>query len=238
MPDKLSSVMRKIHDGSVDPALWKSALVEIGRALERTRIEAQTFAEVLDNVASAVLLVNGSGRIVQANQSARDHLATGAVLRSAQGVLRMHDARATAALDQAIASARDRAASASTEVVTIPLQSCSGDRYFAKVLPLTSGAYPQTADSCHAVAAVFVRKIGIDLPIDPLPLARSYDLTSRELTVMITVVESAGVPEAAAILGLSENTVRTHLRSVYRKTGARSQSEMARLVASAGTGSH
>jgi DNA-binding CsgD family transcriptional regulator/PAS domain-containing protein len=212
--------------------------VAIGRALERTKLEAETFAEVLDNVASAVLLLNDSGRVVQANQSAREHLSTGAVLRTAQGVLRMHDPQATAALDRAIASARDRAASGGNEAVAIPLQSSSGERYLASVLPLTSGVRSEIGDHYHAVAAVFVRKIGTDLAIDPMPLARSYDLTSRELTVMITVVESAGVPEAAAVLGLSENTIRTHLQSIYRKTGARNQSELARLVASAGTGLH
>jgi DNA-binding CsgD family transcriptional regulator len=117
-----------------------------------------------------------------------------------------------------------------------PFRCDSGDRYLASILPLTSGAGSEIGSRRRAVAAVFVRRIGLDLRLDPVPVARSYDLTPRELTVMTTVVESSGVPEAAAILGLSQNTVRSHLQSIYRKTGAKNQSELSRLVASAGTG--
>jgi DNA-binding CsgD family transcriptional regulator len=212
--------------------------VAIGRALERAKLESQAFAEVLDCIQSAVLLVDEEGRIVHANRNARQYLCAGTVLRTAQGVLRMHNAQATAALDRAIASARDRTNSAGTAPVAIPLQSSEGERYFASVLPLTNGVHSRISGYSHAVVAVFIRRIGLDLPIDPVPLASAYGLTSRELTVMITVVESAGVPEAATVIGLSENTVRTHLQSIYRKTGARNQSELARLVASAGTGLH
>jgi DNA-binding CsgD family transcriptional regulator len=210
--------------------------VAIRRALERTKLEVFAFAEVLDRLAVAILLVDQSGRVVQANRSAREYLQTSAVLRTAQGILRMHDAKATAALDEAIASATDRAAPGAE--VTIPLLSSSGERYFANVLPLNSGARSEIGDHFHAVAAIFVRRVGLDLPLDPMPVARSYGLTPRELTVMITVVESGRVPETAAVLGLSENTVRTHLQSIYRKTGARNQAELSRLVASAGNCLH
>ena len=211
--------------------------VAIGRALERTKLESLTFLEVLDGLSSAILLVDAAGLVVQANRNAREHLATGAVLRTAQGVLRMHDPQATAEFDEAILLAKD-AASAGKQIITIPLRSSSGDRYLASVLPLTSGARSEIGNHYRAVAAVFIRPIGPEVPLDPMPLARAYQLTPRELTVMITVVESGGVPETAAILGLSENTVRTHLQSIYRKTGIKSQSEMAKLVASAGVGPH
>jgi DNA-binding CsgD family transcriptional regulator len=220
----------------------------IGRMLERARLEARISAEILDHVQSAILLLDNGGRVVQANLSARRYLASGAILRTAQGVLRMHDPKATAVLDRAIASARDRAIAPGTAPVTMALQSAAGERYFASVLPLTSGMRPEIGDHRgmrpeigdhrHAVAALFIRRIGLDLPIDPTPLGRSYELTPRELTVMIAVVESGGVPEAATILALSENTVRTHLQSINRKTGARNQSELARLAASAGAGWH
>jgi DNA-binding CsgD family transcriptional regulator len=41
----------------------------------------------------------------------------------------------------------------------------------------------------------------------------------------------ASVPEAAQRLKLSANTVKTHLRRVFAKTGASRQSELARLMA-------
>jgi DNA-binding CsgD family transcriptional regulator/PAS domain-containing protein len=210
--------------------------VAIGKALDRAKLEAMTFGEVLDRVPSAILLLDESGRVVQANLSARRHLQTGAVLRSAQGILRMQNPLANTALDRAVASAKRGEAAPDAQATIIPLQSSTEERYFASILPLTSGARSRVGDRYRAVAAVFVRRLGPDLPLDPMPLAHSYGLTPRELTVLMTVVESGGVPETSTILGLSENTVRTHLQSIYRKTGTKRQSQLAKLAASAGPG--
>jgi DNA-binding CsgD family transcriptional regulator len=64
-------------------------------------------------------------------------------------------------------------------------------------------------------------------------VAELYNLTRREMTVLTTIIENAGVPEAASILGLSEATVRSHLKSNFRKTGAARQADLIKLVAGA-----
>ena len=52
-----------------------------------------------------------------------------------------------------------------TKGVAVPLSARDGERYVAHVLPLTSGARRKAAIAYCAVAAVFVCKTALELPI-------------------------------------------------------------------------
>ncbi len=45
------------------------------------------------------------------------------------------------------------------------------------------------------------------------------------------IVEVGGVPEVAPIFGVSEPTVKTHLRHVFNKTGTKRQADLVKLIA-------
>jgi DNA-binding CsgD family transcriptional regulator len=60
----------------------------------------------------------------------------------------------------------------------------------------------------------------------------AYRLTQAEARVAIAISTGSTIPETAAQLGLSPNTVKTHLRHVFAKTGTSRQAELARLLAS------
>jgi DNA-binding CsgD family transcriptional regulator len=53
------------------------------------------------------------------------------------------------------------------------------------------------------------------------------------MTVLATIIENPGVADAADILGISETTVKSHLKSIFRKTGAARQADLIKLVAGA-----
>jgi DNA-binding CsgD family transcriptional regulator len=56
-------------------------------------------------------------------------------------------------------------------------------------------------------------------------------LTPRELRVLFAIVEVGGVPEVAEVLGVSAETVKTHLARLFEKTGASRQADLVKLVA-------
>ena len=62
----------------------------------------------------------------------------------------------------------------------------------------------------------------------------SYGLTRAEAKVALAASSGLTIPETATRAGVSENTIKTHLRRVYAKTGTTRQSELARLMASVG----
>jgi DNA-binding CsgD family transcriptional regulator len=107
----------------------------------------------------------------------------------------------------------------------------SEERWLAHVLPLTSGVRRQAGDKSTATAAVFVRKAALDMPTPVETLARIYKLTGSEVRVLHGVVEIGGAREIAKALGIAQTTVRTHLQSLFAKTGARRQADLVKLVA-------
>ncbi|MBO4868516.1 MAG: response regulator transcription factor [Clostridia bacterium] len=60
-----------------------------------------------------------------------------------------------------------------------------------------------------------------------LGLARSTEFTERELEVLRIITTGATNGDVAEELGISENTVKTHVRSMLAKTGFRSRTELA-----------
>ena len=49
--------------------------------------------------------------------------------------------------------------------------------------------------------------------------------------MLIAIVEIGGAPEVAEALGISETTVKFHLRRLYEKTGGRRHADLVKLVA-------
>jgi DNA-binding CsgD family transcriptional regulator len=61
--------------------------------------------------------------------------------------------------------------------------------------------------------------------------ARQFQLTPSEVRVLDAVLKVSGVPKMAEALGISQATVKTHLQSIFGKTGVRRQADLIKLVA-------
>ena len=57
-----------------------------------------------------------------------------------------------------------------------------------------------------------------------------HNLTSRENEVLLLLSAGHSSPYIAARLYISENTVRTHMRNMYRKLGVSSKEELVQLL--------
>lgn len=57
--------------------------------------------------------------------------------------------------------------------------------------------------------------------------ARTYDLTRREEDVLCLLVEGRTAPQIAEELVVSPNTVKTHVRNLYRKLGINRRADLA-----------
>jgi DNA-binding NarL/FixJ family response regulator len=194
-------------------------------------VRALDLASALDHLASGFFLTDAKGRIVHANASGEALLNEAHVLRRARGLLAAVDVEADAALHDAICAAAAGDEAMGTKGLAMALASQDDIRYIANVLPLTSGARRQAGRAHGATAAVFVRKAGLDMPSALETIAQAYKLTARELSVLIGIVEVGGIPDVAAVLGLSDATVKTYLRTIFRKTATSRQADLVKLVA-------
>lgn len=206
--------------------------VLISRVIELHKIDAEMMSETLDGIAAGLFLVDDQAGVVYANRRGKDMLRDGEVMASASSsTLSLFDAEANRILRSAIADAGAGDAAVATQGIAIPLGSASGERLVAHLMPLTSGARLAAGIAHTAVAAVFIRKAAIDLPLPIEAAARQFHLTPSEIRVLYAVMETGGVAAMAATLGISEWTVKTHLVHLFEKTGAATQTELVKLVA-------
>ena len=117
---------------------------------------------------------------------------------------------------------------------SIVLPSQSGARFLAHVLPLSTGARQKASLGYSATAAIFVRRAEIPVVSGVEAVARSHKLTSSEIRVLQAVGTGGSVREIADALGITSATVKTHLASIFRRTGARRRSDLLRQIATHG----
>ena len=218
-------------DGSVER--FASVGAHLGRAIDvyarlrRAREHAQVERVLLDHLDIAALVLEADGRILRRNAAADelllkqdglirkgDHLHCDQP-RLEDGLLRV--------LNEVFATAR--AGVIETSLLLVPRQ--SGRR----PLMLFVSAVPAADGSARAVAAtMLVRDADTVRPELESIFARLFDLTPSEVRVAIAIAQGDTPNEVADHLGLSVETVRSHLKRVFFKTATRRQADLVRLV--------
>lgn len=61
-------------------------------------------------------------------------------------------------------------------------------------------------------------------------MIQTFDLTKRETEFALTLQKHSTVAEAAAGIGVAHNTARVHLHRIFKKTGVKTQGELAVLI--------
>jgi len=234
------TVVRNAASGMVDDEMRRRMklivphvrrAVRTGKMIDLRQAEAATFADILDGLSPAVILVDAHGHIVHGNAASQPVLEKGDFLRSVQGRLTATDTGVDEALHGAIV-----AASAEVEGggkgAAVPLTGSSGsDRYVAHVLPLVVGERRKAGATSTAVAALFVRKAELETTPPSEVIGKTYKLTPTELRVLRAIVNVGGVRQVAGNLGVADTTVKTHLGRLFEKTGVSRQADLVKLVA-------
>jgi DNA-binding CsgD family transcriptional regulator len=205
--------------------------ITIGRLLDKSSAEATTFTGVLDCLRAAMFLVDATGRLMHANAAGEIMLRAGDIFQTRDGKLCTPDASVNNDFRHQFASAEKGDAVLATNGLSVAIMDKHQTRYVANVLPLKNGMRQMSSDKYHAVAAVFVQKAALDTTSPPEIVAKTFKLTPSELRVMLAIVELGGVPEVAAALGSGESTVKTHLASLFTKTGSRKQADLVKIFA-------
>jgi DNA-binding CsgD family transcriptional regulator len=96
------------------------------------------------------------------------------------------------------------------------------------VAPLSVGSsvFPELSPA----AIVFMSDSGCSEHPPKYVLTEVYGLTSMEATVAMELLSGERLPAIADSLRLSVNTVRTHVKHAFSKTGTRSQAQLVSLL--------
>jgi len=205
--------------------------VLVGHLVDHRTAEAATFGDALDGIGAGLFFVDAGGGIVHANASGHVMLAEGTLLRASNGKLVPNDPDAEQGFSEIFSMAEGGDAAVGTRGVAVPLAARDGEHYVAHVLPLTAGVRRRAGAAYAAVAAVFVHRAELDVPSPQAVIAKFYKLTPTELRVLFAIVQVGGVPQVSEAMGISESTVKTHLRRLFAKTGTDRQADLVKLVA-------
>jgi len=198
---------------------------------------ASTLAAV-DKLKQAVVLFSRDGGVFHANAAANE-------------VFKQNDGLSLSKLGRPLAPARLRAADRAQQArqdtslsaalhpdplaaehfaVALTISRPSGlPAYALHFSPLPAGN--EFGHGSQAPAAIaFIDTGTATAKANPDVLKQRYDLGDAELRVTQLAVEGLSVEALAEELGISANTVKTHLKRIYVKTGAKNRSQLVKLV--------
>lgn len=216
-------------------------LPHVERALElnwefaRERGGRHALLDLMDQLPTAIVVVDAAARPVVVNAAAEEILAMGdGMLVNGQRLEALwHSERVR--LAQLIAGACAMPNGDSSRVgghlrITRP----SGLRSFLVAVSPLPRAYCDGAGRQKPVAAVIIKNPHAEPHASAASrheIAELYELTPAEGRLLSFIFDGYGVFEAAERLGVSRNTVRTHMKRIYAKTGTRRQADLVRRLA-------
>lgn len=202
------------------PHLARAGMLAVRWQLER--LTAATEALALIGLPAAVLNLNGA---VLAANSLADNLSSYILWRTNDRIALL-DRTANALLERAVA---DLGYPSRASVRSIPIRAtASAEAAIVHVIPTTGTARDFFGGGFGILA---ITKLQAPGPLDIGLVQGLFDLTSAEAKLASGLAEGLTLDGIAGRYGISFETVRSHLKAVFTKTGMRRQSDVAALLA-------
>lgn len=208
--------------------------VQVHRKLSSIAVEKEWALGALDQLRMGVILTDSLGVPLFVNCAAEQLMAAGKGISLFQGRLALSNPSETALLHRLVAHAAQAAAVGGDMCITLPNRFEVLQCLVTPVSPEFSARLGASLGS--GCACVFLSRPG-SLQLPPKRLAILYGLTAAESRLVARLAAFDSLEQAANGLGIALGTARTHLASVFSKTGARGQAELLMLLAT-GTLAH
>jgi len=201
------------------PHLARASILSGRLGLDRARSTVAT----LDAIGLPAAALTPTGRVVSANAG---FLASEPRVRVGAGdVIQFESGPAQALLMEAISSG---ARSSTGFGRSIPVRGTKTDPAFvAHIVPLRGGGLDVFTG---ALSILFITSmVPSTSPAAPL-LQALFDLTPAEARTASQITEGKSIEQISSASGIAQNTIRTHLKSVFQKTGVQRQAELVSLL--------
>jgi DNA-binding CsgD family transcriptional regulator/PAS domain-containing protein len=203
----------------------------IAHRVQATSTRAAQLEAMFERLAVGCLLINASGRLILANAAAEALLRRNEPLRLAGGRVWADTAANRSKWERLLSGLGSRAGPCQGTAVTLETADGASLRLLAVPLkPARSDALGFAPPSLH---------LGLVTICDPTPLPsdagatlqRLFGLTPAEANLAIAVFGGESLHEYADRHERSLNTIKTHLRGIFAKTGTNRQAELVRKLA-------
>jgi DNA-binding CsgD family transcriptional regulator/PAS domain-containing protein len=188
--------------------------VTISGLLEQRTAERDSFASVMDQLSTAVFLVEATGRVLHANAAAQATCNDPLVVRTREGILSFCDLKVDRAVHAALLQP-------SAEPRFIPASAPDGAALAVAVLLI---------DATTSLQAIFIHVQESDTPAFARYVQQFFQLTPREVCVLLPLLEGKEIVDIADQLGIARATAKSHLDRLFQKTGTNRQADLVQQV--------
>lgn len=218
-----------------DKLLVEQLLPHLSTAIDHfirlTELEAERnlYGGVLERLKIAAFVVSQDGHLLETNGSAEKLIDGGQVIIGADRVLRLSDPRLSRELVRQVAlnaHADWKVSQPPLRVFSLGIDADSELKVFVRPFPHSARVELPARPSAVVVVSQPFRA----LEVPKGALAELFGLTRAEAALAELLSNGVGLREASERLNVSINTVRTQLRALLAKTGARRQNELVSLL--------
>ncbi|WP_084421523.1 helix-turn-helix transcriptional regulator [Henriciella litoralis] len=198
--------------------------------LKRSRFELNEFHASLDRLVIGVFVLDGSGKLLDANRTARSIAARNSLVRVLDDTLHINNS----ALNSKFKNALERGLAAREFepdhqfVETLRLESPAGERF--EMLVRNVGRHDRFVGTRMPAVIVYISDHDDRMSIHDNLLEKLFGLTPTEARLAALLASGMSLTDAAGHLGVTENTVRKYSKTVYSKLGVHRQAELVRLI--------
>ncbi|WP_176593749.1 LuxR family transcriptional regulator [Sphingobium sp. EM0848] len=200
--------------------------LEIYQRLELSRSERAVMIDTVEQFSVGTVLLDAAFSVLKVNEVAASILAEADGMKLADGKILLSNAEADRDFNVLLAEAREAPAGA-RNLFPVERPSGRGDiMVIVQPVPIPefmhAGAVP--------AVALLITDPARNRQIDGTTVCRLFGLTPTEGAISAALANGASVGEAAQQLGIADNTVRAHLRSIFSKLGVNRQLQLVHLI--------
>ena len=200
-------------------------------ALDVTKMERAIYADAMDHLTLATVILDASGHVIHMNSLARE------ILHRQDGITLTNDSLALThpADAQRLRDAISRAITAGRGakpgiVEVLRARRPSGAGHYGMMIRPAAGSEVDAQSVTPAVAVFISVEEGPSTPAPVETIRKLFELTHKEAQLALCLANGRSLQEAAGDLGITLNTARAHLRSTFSKTGIDRQARLVRAI--------
>ena len=205
--------------------------VELHSRLDTVEVERTMYANAINRMQVGTITLDKDGSIIQTNSVANEILAQNNGICLARGTIEATDAQENRVLQRLIRHAvAGHHGTAAAIVEAMPVtRSHDKPRLGLLVRSILLSDWAEDNKRRPAVA-LFLRDPDRKPQGAQETIRKLFDLTPAEASLALLLTNGLTLDEAAEESGISKNTARTHLRSIFSKTGVTRQATLVRIL--------
>ncbi len=208
--------------------------IQIHARLSRTETERDLYADAVDHLSVATLILDERGRVLNTNAMAQALLETRDGLSIQENKLHIDDRRADSQLQEMIYTAITAQRAGTTGMArALRISRRSGKADYGLVLrPVPASEWAEGQSS--PCVAVFISDPEGQESASPEQskslLQELFQLTPAEAGLALNLARGLSLADVSKRQSISQHTARAQLKSIFAKTGVTRQAELVRLV--------